>query len=250
MRFFGDFEVFYRGMAMDLGRDSKATAIFRRLLAHHPQPVSQEAIMVWLWPESGPRRARWSLNSAIYTLRRELGALATDLSDCVMLDGGRYRISPGLGVSSDVQEFGVYYERGRFLERAREIEEAVEEYEEAIRFYRGDYLVQDLYEDWTMIERERLTGGYTSILDRLSDYYLDDGQLQKSISFCYQVLEKDPYHEESYRRLMRCYSRLGLRSRATQQYELCRWMLGRLYGVAPAEETQSLNQRVLRGEAI
>ena len=79
--------------------------------------------------------------------------------------------------------------------------------------YRDDYLVEDLYEDWTMIERERLTSGYVNMLERLSDYYLDDGQLQKSIGVCYQILEKDPYHEESYRRLMRGYSRLGLRSR-------------------------------------
>jgi DNA-binding SARP family transcriptional activator len=101
-----------------------------------------------------------------------------------------------------------------------------------------------------MIERERLTSGYVNMLDRLSDYYMDDGQPQKSIGICYQILEKDPYHEESYRRLMRCYARLGLRSRAARQYELCRRMLGRLYGMTPAEETQELNRRVLRGENI
>ncbi|CAN5702705.1 hypothetical protein BH24ACT21_BH24ACT21_05210 [soil metagenome] len=250
VRFFGDFEVFYRGEAVDLGRNSKAIAIFRRLLANHPQPVSQEVTMEWLWPESGPQKARWSLNSAIYALRGVLGALSEDLSGGVALEGGRYHISSGLQVSSDVQEFGVHYERGRLFERSGEIEEAVLEYEEAVGFYRDDYLTEDLYEDWTMIERERLTGGYVNMLDRLSDYYVDDGQLQKSIGVCYQILEKDPYHEESYRRLMRCYSRLGLRSRAAQQYELCRRMLGRLYGTAPVEETQDLHRRVLRGEAI
>ena len=206
--------------------------------------------MEWLWPESRPQKARWSLNSAIYALRRVLGALATDLSCCVLLESGRYYISSSLRVSSDVQEFDVHYERGRLFERSGEIEEAIREYEEAVGFYRDDYLVQDLYEDWTMIERERLTGGYVSMLDRLSDYYTDDGQLQKSINLCYRVLEKDPYHEESYRRLMRCYSRLGLRSRATQQYELCRRMLGRLYGMTPGKKTRDLHERLLRGEAI
>ncbi|MGB3634408.1 MAG: bacterial transcriptional activator domain-containing protein [Rubrobacteraceae bacterium] len=250
MRFFGDFEVFYQGAVVDLGRNSKAVAIFRRLLAHHPQPVSQEAIMGWLWPESRPQKARWSLNSATYAMRGVLGTLTPDLSECVVLDGGRYRISSGIRVSSDVQEFGAHYECGRLLERSGKIEEVVREYEEAVGFYRDDYLIQDLYEDWTMIERERLAGGYVDMLDRLSDYFMDDGQLQKSIGICYQILEKDPYHEEIYRRLMRCYSRLGLRSRASQQYELCRRMLGRLYGMTPAEETQALNRRVLRGEDI
>lgn len=250
VKFFGDFEVFYRGEAMDLGRNSKANAIFRRLLAHHPQPISQETIMGWLWPESRPQKARWSLNSAIYALRGVLTGLDVSLSDCVALDGGRYHVSPGLRVSSDVQEFGAHYERGRLLERSREIEEAVREYEEAVRFYRDDYLVEDLYEDWTMIERERLTGAYVGLLDRLSDFYIDAGRLQKSIGVCYRILERDPYHEEVYRRLMRCYSRLGLRSRAARQYELCHRILGRLPGMAPAEETQTLHRRILRGEVV
>lgn len=250
VRFFGDFEVFYRGEAVDLGRNSKALAIFRRLLASHPQPVSQEIVMDWLWPDSCPQKARWSLNSAIYALRGVLGGLTADLSGCVVLEGGRYRLSQTLRVSSDVRVFVVHYERGRLFERSGEIEEAVREYEAAVSFYRDDYLMEDLYEDWTMIERERLTSGYVDILDRLSDYYLDDGQLQRSIGASYQILDKDPYHEESYRRLMRSYCRLGLRSRAAQQYELCRRMLGRLYGMTPAEETQDLHRRVLRGEHV
>lgn len=236
---------------MDLGRNLRAVAVFKRLLAQSPQPVSQEALMGWLWPESSPRKARWSLNSAVYALRGVLSErMAVDLSGCVVLDGGRYHLSSGLRISSDVRDFDARHERGRLLERSGEIEEAIGEYERAVELYRDDYLIEDLYEDWTMIERERLTSGYVNMLERLSDYYLDDGQLQKSIELCYRILHKDPYHEESYRRLMRCYSRLGLRSRAAQQYELCRRMLGRLYGMTPGEETQDLQERILRGEDI
>ncbi|MDP8939960.1 MAG: bacterial transcriptional activator domain-containing protein [Actinomycetota bacterium] len=176
--------------------------------------------------------------------------MAEDLSGCVVLDAGRYHLSSELRLSSDVREFDTRHEQGRLLERSGQIEEAILEYEGAARLYRDDYLVEDLYEDWTMIERERLSGACVSILERLSDYYLDDGQLQKSADTCYRILRKDPYHEESYRRLMRCYSRLGLRSRAAQQYELCRRMLGRLYGMTPGEETRDLHGRILRGEDI
>lgn len=251
VHFFGDFEVVYRGEVLDLGRNSKAVAIFKRLLAQSPHPVSQEVLMEWLWPESRPQKARWSLNSAVYALRKVLGErVAPGLSGCVVLEGGRYRVSSRLQIHSDVREFDIHHERGRLLERTGEIEEAVREYEGAVRLYRDDYLAEDLYEDWTMIERERLTSGYVNILERLSDYYLDDGQLQKSIELCYKILHKDPYHEESYRRLMRCYSRLGLRSRASQQYELCRRMLGRLYGASPAEETRALHERILHGASV
>lgn len=250
-RFFGGFEVLYRGRVVDLGRNSRAVAILKHLLARSPHPVSRDALMGWLWPESGPRRARWSLNSAVYALRRVLEENGgAELSGCVVLEGDRYRLSPEVRLSSDVEEFDAGYEKGLRHQRAGRVEEGRREYEGAVALYRGDYLVEDVYEDWTMIERERLSGAYVDMLERLAGYYVDHGHPRKSIELCYRVLERDPCHEESYRRLMRCYSRQGLRSRATQQYGLCGRMLGRLYGMSPSAETRSLHERILRGEEV
>ena len=252
VRFFGDFEVFCRGEPLELGHNSKSVAIFKCLLARKGRPVSQDALMGWLWPESSPKKARWSLNSAIYTLRRSLDERPPDItsSGCVILERGHYRLARGLRISSDVEEFDAGYERGRFLERARKAEEAASEYEKAVEFYRGDYLMEDLYEDWTMIERERLTSAYVDVLDRLATYYAQAGNLQRCITDRYRLLEKDPYHEESYRSLMRCYARLGLRGRALRQYELCERRLEHLHGISPAPETRTLQEKLLSGESI
>ncbi len=252
VRFFGGFEVFYRGEPLKLGRNSKAIAIFKCLLTRRGRPISQDMLMDWLWPESSPKKARWSLNSAVYALRRTLDeeSPGTTLSDCVILDRGHYRLTRDLRISSDAEEFDAHYERGRLLERAKKWEDAASEYEKAIALYRGDYLVEDLYEDWTMIERERLTSAYVDILDRLAAYHAQAGNLQKSIADRYLLLDKDPYHEESYRALMRCYARLGLRGRALRQYELCERRLKHLYGIPPAPETRVLHEKLLAGEEI
>src|SRR3712207_7318836 len=53
--------------------------------------------------------------------------------------------------------------------------------EEAVGHYRDDYLLEDLYEDWTMVERERLANAYVDMLWRLAVYYLESGQHQRSI---------------------------------------------------------------------
>jgi LuxR family transcriptional regulator, maltose regulon positive regulatory protein len=66
-------------------------------------------------------------------------------------------LCPTIRVVTDVDEFDRYYERGRRLEREGRTKEAATEYDSALELYRGDYLIEDLYEDWTMVERERLS---------------------------------------------------------------------------------------------
>lgn len=256
-RFFGRFEVLYRGKTVPLGHNSKALAILKYLLAHKPQPVSQDYLMTWLWSESSPKRARWSLNSAICALRKLLssGVPSVTPCNCVLLEAGYYRLSPEIRVSSDMEDFDAHYKRGRRLEKARQMPEAAAEYEKAIKLYRGDFLVEDLYEewryeDWTEIERERLANVYMDALSRLAGYYMDTGQLRESIRVCYQLLEKDSCREDSYRLLMRCYTHLGLRAQALAKYQLCEEILERRYGIAPSPETQALYQDLLKGESI
>ncbi|HEX2742409.1 MAG TPA: BTAD domain-containing putative transcriptional regulator, partial [Rubrobacter sp.] len=173
VRFFGHFEMFCDSESMPLGRNGKALTILKYLLANRTRPVSQDHLMGWLWPESNLKKARWSLNSAIHGLRKLLsGCHSSVTTNYVSLEDGYYRLSPSVRVSTDVDEFDERHEKGLQLEKERRMMEAACEYERAIEIYRGDYLVEDLYEDWTMVERERLTNAYMDMLDRLAVNYL------------------------------------------------------------------------------
>jgi DNA-binding SARP family transcriptional activator len=247
VRFFGHFEMFCDGEPMPLGRKGKALTILKYLLANHTRPVSQDHLMGWLWPESNLKKARWSLNSAIHGLRKLLSECSCSVStNYVFLKDGYYRLSPSVRVTTDVDDFARHHERGRRLEKDRRMREAAIEYEKAIELYRDDYLVEDLYEDWTMVERERLANAYMDLLGRLAVHYMEVGQHQESIRACYRVLEKDRCHEDSYRLLMQCYARLGLRARALHQYRMCEQILGQEYGTSPSPETRSLYVKLLR----
>ena len=248
-RFFGHFELSCDGEAVPLGRNGKALAILKYLLAHQGRPVSQDHLMGWLWPESSPKKARWSLNSAVHILRKLLSGCSPAAMNYVLLEEGYYRLFPDVGVATDVEEFDAHYERGRRLEKAGQRREAVAGYEEAVELYRDDYLLEDLYEDWTMVERERLANAYVDMLRRLAVYYLESGQHQRSIWACYRLLEKDRCHEDSYRVLMRCYVSLGLRGRALRHYRLCEEVLEQEYGTTPSSETRSLYSSLLGDES-
>ena len=254
-RLFGHFELLCDGEVVHLGRNGKALAILKYLLANQARPVSQDHLMGWLWPESNLKKARWSLNSAIHGLRKLLGRCPSSSSsggggesvNYIVLEEGYYRLSPAVGVATDIEDFDEGYERGRRLERMGRAEEAARAYEEAVALYRGDYLLEDLYEDWTMVERERLSNAHVEMLDRLAVYYMDSGQLRDSVRACYEVLEKDRCHEDSHRLLMSCYVRLGQRGRALRQYRLCERILSQEYGTVPSPETRALRQSIQAG---
>jgi LuxR family maltose regulon positive regulatory protein len=249
-RYFGHFEMFCNGEAVPLGRNGKALAILKYLLANRTRPVSQDHLMGWLWPESNLKKARWSLNSAIHGLRKLLSNCpASLLENYILLEEGYYRLCPTVQVETDVDEFDAHYEEGRRLQRANQMSQAAVEYEKAIELYRGEYLIEDLYEDWTMVERERLANVYVDMLGRLAIYYMEGGHYQEAIRASYRLLEKDRCHEDSYRVLMRCYVSLGLRGRALRQYRLCEEILLQEYGTAPSPETRSLYRSLLRDES-
>jgi DNA-binding SARP family transcriptional activator len=249
--FFGHFQILCDDEPIHLGRNGKALTILKYLLANRSRPVSQDHLMGWLWPESNLKKARWSLNSAIHTLRKLLSRCVGTVSmNYVSLEDGYYRLSSDVVVSTDIDEFDEYHRRGRHLEREAQMRRAATEYEKAIELYRGDYLLEDLYEDWTMVERERLANAYMDILGRLAIHYMEVDKHQESIRTCYRVLEKDRCHEDSYRLLMRCYAGLGLRARALHQYRMCEQILGQEYGTSPSPETKSLYSRLLKRSKV
>ena len=248
-RLFGSFEVFGRGGRLDLGKNGRAIAILKRLLAEKLHAASQDLLMDQLWSYSSPRKARWSLNSSVYALRRLMDSWPGVPAGCIVLERGYYRLSPDLRILSDVEEFDGRRERGRWFERSGKTEEAIREYEEASGLYRGDYLAEDLYDDWAMIERERLAGAYVDVMESLANHYADAGELRKSIEACYRLLAEEPCHEGSYRLLMRCYARRGLRKQALHQYGLCEQALRAAYEASPEQETRELYERLRSGEA-
>ncbi len=249
-RFLGHFEMLCDGEPVPLGRNGKALAILKYLIAHRHRPISQDHLMGWLWPESNLKKARWSLNSAVHGLRKLLSRCPTSASvNYVLLEEGYYHLCPTVQVSTDAEEFDDRHERGRRLERVRRIPQAVAEYERAVELYRGDYLMEDLYEDWTMVERERLANAYVDMLGRLAAHYMETGRFQESITACYRILEKDRCHEDTYRLLMHCYTRLGMRGRALRHYHLCEKTIREEYGMSLSPETRTLYRSLLRHES-
>ena len=241
----GRFEVFRGGEQIEYWRRSKAKTLLKYLVARH-QPVPRDVLIDLLWPDGDPELAGNSLRVVLHALRQTLGG---GPNEWVVLEGNSYRLHPRSPIWVDVEEFEANYDAGRRLERGQPAI-AMRHYEVAESLYGDDYLIEDMYEEWTIARREELKEQYLMVLGKLADHAAQQGDHEGCIMRCHKILRKDRCREDAHRRLMRSYARLGQRSQALHWYKVCEETLMTVLELRPGEQTRLLHQQILAGTAF
>jgi two-component SAPR family response regulator len=253
--YFGNFEVYLNEKRLDKWSSLKAKALLKFLVSRRGKPVAKDVLVETLWPNCNPEVGSNNLKSAIYALRQVLrhGELKDDnKTNCtfVQFSEARYMLSPKLGLWVDVDDFEHMYMIGQRLEKQGDIEGAAKQYQLAEELYRGDYLEDELYAEWTLLRREALKDTYLAILGKLASISFRADDYENCIGYSQKILSKDSCHEEAYRWLIRCYFRLGQRHRAQQWYNLCVATLKKELDSMPDRKTISLYHQLLNQDPI
>jgi len=227
---------------------SRGLLLFKYLLLHHKRNITREVLMDIFWPDAEPETARNNLNVAMHNLRRALRAVI--FLPVVAYEAGSYGLEPNLQVWLDTEEFERCVKAGKQFETRNQPTAAVAEYEAAISLYQGDLLEQDLYEEWTVLDRERLRVAYLETLDCLSQIYFSQERYAACITVCQLILTRDLCREDAHCLLMRCYSRQGQHHLALRQYQICAEALRAELEVEPALEATQLYDRMRRREQV
>jgi DNA-binding SARP family transcriptional activator len=238
----GGFEVTVDGRAVSFQNGPRGLMLLKYLLAHHPRPQQRDVLMDVFWPGVDPRRARSRLHVALSGLRRSFKGFID--GSVVEFRAGRYQISSELELRTDVEEFERLAAAAREAEQAGERVTAIELGEQAIDIYRGDFLVEEPYEDWALLRRETLRVKYLDLLDRLTISYLAADRIGECIAAAQQILHQDACREDAHRLLMRCYARQGRLHQVTRQFELCSRAIESALGCEPSEATATLYRSI------
>ena len=229
-------------------RASRSLSVFKYLLLHYKQKVPREVLMDTFWPDVEPETARNNLNVAIHSLRKALRTVV--FLPVILFEDGAYGLEPNLQVWLDVEEFERSVKAGQRFESRDQLGAAVAEYETAVSLYQGDFLEQNPYDEWTVMDRERLRVAYLDVLDRLSQIHFSQEHYSACRSACQLILASDPCREDAHCLLMRCYSRQGQHHLALRQYQICVEALRGELQVEPAPETTQLYNRIRRREQV
>src|SRR5262245_40692360 len=212
----------------------KAQALLAFLACHPGQAQPRDKLAALLWPDMDNEQARANLRKALFVLRPPLSAAPSSLrveEDGIELD------TRALDV--DVLAFE------RLAHRADP-----EALQQAADLYRGDLLASmgladTPFEEWLVVERERLRDLALEALSRLLAHQVKTGA-PPAIKTAQQLLMLDPLQEAVHRTLMQLYAWHGRRDAALRQYQSCVDALRRELGVEPEAETRQHYQEILR----
>ncbi|HEX6605902.1 MAG TPA: AAA family ATPase, partial [Chloroflexia bacterium] len=207
----------------------KSQSLLAYLILQRARPQPRERLIGMYWPEHPEERARRSLTTALWHIRRCLP------DDGLLSDTQQVQFNPALALWLDVDEF-----------RARAAQNNLDSLAAAGRLYRGDFL-DGFYDDWIVEERNRLLDVLVAALGRLAAGYEQAGAAGAALDAALRLLAQEPLQEEAHRLVMRAYCRLGRRGRALEQYERCRDELRQELDTDPAPETIALYRAILDG---
>jgi DNA-binding SARP family transcriptional activator len=251
-RCLGRFELSSEGRRIERWKSVKSKSVFQYLMTRPREPVVKDVLMETLWPDCDLQAASNNLKAAVHGLRQTLSRLLDkkETIPYILFLQGSYLMSPEVELWVDVEQFERHWAVGRRFEKEGKPDEARREFELAESLYRGDYLEDEPYEEWTLLRREALKDTYVIILGKLADYSIEMADYEGCIVYCQKILAKDPCREDAYRRLMLCHSRLGQRNRALRWYEICRRTVQAELTTSPDRETETLYHKLLNNGQI
>lgn len=225
--------------AKDWGRDKTIQLIQYLISYRHKHALHKESIMDHLWEEGDDRDFKVALHGVNKVLEPKRPSRTEALY--VQRQGVTYQLNPEL-VWIDVEALEQYIVVGnKALGNYPKI--AQEAYEKAIELYKGAYLPNRIFEDWSSEEREKIQVLILGALVNLAELLVETNPME-SIRLAQKAIAIDKTWEDAYRIQMSAYIVKGNRPQALKTYQKCADILEEQYGIGPLPATKALLKEI------
>jgi DNA-binding SARP family transcriptional activator len=215
------FELRQNGTSISLPLPSQRLLAF---LALQGQPVLRPFVAGTLWLDSSEENAAASLRSALWRVRRRGYEL-------VEVTKRHIGLSPRIDVDVQATVTWAY----RMLRPEVEIDTA--DVRRATGF--GE-LLPDWYDDWLVIERERLRQMGLHTLENLCERLTCEGRFAEALEVGLAAVRCEPLRESAHRVIIEIHVREGNVAEAIRHYRFYSRLLRDQLGLAPSDSLQEL----------
>ena len=222
----------------------KVQELFCYLLLHRNHSLPRETLAGLLWPDTTTIQSKKNLRQALWQLQSALGSQTEPLNDRVLLVEPEWvQLNLEANFWLDVVIFEKAFDLVQKVPGHELDAQRVQVLQDAVQLYEGP-LLEGWYQDWCLLERERLQNMYLTMLDKLMSYCEARHDYVTSLLYGMRIMCYDRARERTHRRLMRLDYLLGDRAEALRQYERCATALDEELGVRPSKSTVALYKQI------
>ena len=244
VKLFGHSEARYDDQVFEGFPNQQPWLLLCYLILHHDRLLPREQIASMFWGDASTRRSLKRLRGALWRLRTMLRSEGVESEGYLRVTETSIGFAPTRTWYVDTRAFEDTAMSLRNLSGRDLTLESAAELARAVGLYTGE-LLEGVYEDWCIIERERLNVLYITSLSQLASFHEANGTYEAGMAYAAKILSLDETREMIHRQVMRLHWLWGDRSGALQQYRRCVQILQDELQVAPMEETRQLYQQIL-----
>ncbi|HEX9372657.1 MAG TPA: BREX system ATP-binding domain-containing protein, partial [Roseiflexaceae bacterium] len=214
---------------------------FKLLLLAPQRQLLKDRVLDLLWPDKSPETAANNLHRTLFILRR---VLQPDLENAnqshyLLCKDDMIALHAATIAWVDAEEFV------RLIRLGRQQNHNLEHYDAALALYKGEFLPEDVYENWAESQRGVLHKHYVDLLKQVTAIHTERAAYPKAIGNLHALLSLDPTDEAVQRELMRLYAQIGERHKALRLYQQSSQALRDELGVEPSAQTTDLYESIL-----
>ena len=244
IRLFGTFEVLDSATSSALDWPRKQTQTLLKIFLTEPGKIySQDQLVDALTPDQDYEKAVKNLQKRISELRKILEPERPKGQKSSYIESpsqGNYRFNPRSDCEIDTELFKSHLDAAYALVQSEQPASAILEFESAFELHRGQFLNEDLYEEWAMEPRAAFEELYRVALESMAECHSQLRQYRRALDCSERALQLDPLKESLYQNKMRYHYYAGEPHQALQTYQQCVEILDRELGLRPTEETVEL----------
>jgi DNA-binding SARP family transcriptional activator len=222
----------------------KVQELFCYLLLHRDHSLPRETLASILWPETTTAQSKKNLRQTLWQLQTALGSQNESVNDRLLLvESDWVQLNSEANLWLDVAVFEQAYNLAQKIPGQELDSSTAQLLLDTVQLYQGP-LLEGWYQDWCLLERERLQSMYLAMLDKLMSFCEVHHDYETGLLYGMRIMCYDRARERTHRRMMRLYYLIGDRAEALRQYERCAAALEEELGVSPSKSTTAIYRQI------